>query len=116
MKHIFKSIILLIVLSVITACGGSDTEEASGDRLDAQDRFLRIGTGPMGSGWYPITAVMSDIYMDNINDLNVSEVESGSTANLNALEVDDVQLGSNYTTDFVGSLDGGGEFDKSLDK
>lgn len=116
MKHIFKSIILLIVLSVITACGGSDTEEASGDKLDAQDKFLRIGTGPMGSGWYPITAVMSDIYMDNFNDLNVSEVEGGSTANLKALEVDDVQLALNYTSDFVDSLDGGGEFDESFDK
>src|SRR5699024_8622561 len=115
MKHIFKSIILLIALSIITACGGSDAEEASGDKLDAPDKLLRIGTGPMGSGWYPITATMLYIYLDNLNDLNVTEVEGGSTANLKGLEVDDVQMVLNYISGFVDSLECGSEFDESFD-
>lgn len=116
MRVFLKSIILLIALAVITACGSSDAEGDSEDKLDAPDKFLRIGTGPMGSGWYPITAVMSDIYMDNFNDLNVSEIEGGSTANLKALEIDDVQLGINYTSDFIDALEGGGEFDEAYEK
>jgi len=114
MNNIFKSMILLIALMVITACGGSN-DEGSEDKADAPDKFLRIATGPMGSGWYPITTVMAEVYMDDFNDLNVSEIEGGSTANLKALEIDDAQLGLNYTSDFIDSLEGRSEFDEPLE-
>ncbi|WLR49179.1 TAXI family TRAP transporter solute-binding subunit [Halobacillus litoralis] len=107
---------LLIVLSfALVACGSSD--ETSGDSSDqpsAPDKFLKIGSGPMGSGWYPITTVMLDVYMDGFSGLNVSQVEGGSTANLKSLEVGDIQLGLNYTSDFTAALDGSGGFDEPL--
>lgn len=114
MKNIFKSITLLMALVVITACGGSDNE-SSDDKVDSPDDFLRIATGPMGSGWYPITTIMAEVYMDNFEDLNVSEIEGGSVPNLKALEIDDAQLGITYTSDFIDSLEGKSEFDEPLE-
>lgn len=114
MKRFLTSIVLLMTLVIITACGGSN-DEGSEDKADAPDKFLRIATGPMGSGWYPITTVMAEVYMDDFNNLNVSEIEGGSTANLKALEIDDAQLGLNYTSDFIDSLEGRSEFDEPLE-
>lgn len=112
MKKILSNIVLLLTLVIITACGEGSVKEGSADKVDAPDKFLRIATGPMGSGWYPITTVMSEVFMDDFNNLNVSEIEGGSTANLKALEVNDAQLGLNYTSDFIDSLEGQSEFDE----
>lgn len=118
MKKIFISFILAIVSLFAVACGGNGGEagdDADG-KLEAPDKFLRIGTGPMGSGWYPITTVLAEIYMDNFNGLNVSEVEGGSTANLKSLDNNDIQLGLNYTSDFIDSLNGSSqEFTEAID-
>lgn len=97
-------------------CGDdSGNAEGSGDKLEAPDKFLQIGTGPMGSGWYPITTGMSEIYMDNFEGLNASQIEGGSTANLKSLDVGDIQLGINYTSDFSDALAGEGGFEEPLD-
>ncbi|CDQ19050.1 TAXI family TRAP transporter solute-binding subunit [Halobacillus karajensis] len=110
-------VVLLVVLSslsLLAACSGSDATSGSGDKPSAPEKFLKIGSGPMGSGWYPITTVMLDVYMDGFSGLNVSQVEGGSTANLKSLESGDIQLGLNYTSDFTSALDGGEGFDEPL--
>lgn len=114
MKNFFKGFVLLMALVVITACGSSDNEDSS-NKAESPDKFLRIATGPMGSGWYPITTIMAEVYMDNFKDLNVSENEGGSVPNLKALEIDDAQLGITYTSDFIDSLEGKSEFDEPLE-
>ena len=110
-------VFLLTVLSclfLITACGDSDETSGSGDKPSAPEKFLKIGSGPMGSGWYPITTVMLDVYMDGFSGLNVSQIEGGSTANLKALQIGDIQMGLNYTSDFTAAIDGGEGFDEPL--
>ena len=110
----FLWVTILSVLMLIAAGCGNDTgnAEESGGKLEAPDKFLQIGTGPMGSGWYPITTVMSEIYMDNFNGLNASQIEGGSTANLKSIDVGDIQLGINYTSDFSDALAGEGGFEE----
>lgn len=112
-KHVMKFLVLSFVL-ILAACGGGDNA-ADGDKIKAPDKFLQIGTGPMGSGWYPITTVMSEVYMDNFSGLNATQIEGGSTANLKSLNVGDIQIGINYTSDFVDALKGESEFDKPMD-
>lgn len=114
MKKYFIAIVSFILLLGLVACGNGN-DEADGDKVKAPDKFLKIGSGPMGSGWYPITTVMSEVYMDKFTGLNASQVEGGSTANLKSLDVGDIQIGINYTSDFVDALKGETEFDKPLD-
>ena len=115
-KWLFSGLLLLSLL-VLGACGGG-SGEASGDsdgKLTAPEKFLTLGSGPMGSGWYPITTTMIDIYSENFSNLNVTQLEGGSTANLKALEVGDIHMGINYTTDFNDALRGEAEFEKPLE-
>ncbi|WP_082234451.1 TAXI family TRAP transporter solute-binding subunit [Halobacillus massiliensis] len=112
-----RKITLLIVISLtclLTACGNNEANSNDSGKPSAPDKFLEIGSGPMGSGWYPITTVMLDVYMDGFSGLNVSQIEGGSTANLKSLEIGDIQLGLNYTSDFPAALEGGDGFDKPL--
>ena len=117
MKRKGKLILLLIICTslILAACGGGNNE-ASGEegKLTAPSKFLRIGSGPMGSGWFPITTVMSEVYMDEFGGLNASQLEGGSTANLKSLDVGDVEIGLNYTSDFADAIVGEGSFDKPL--
>lgn len=116
MKKILGITILSVFMLIVAGCGNdTGNAEDSGDKLEAPDKFLQIGTGPMGSGWYPITTVMSEIYMDNFNGLNASQIEGGSTANLKSIDVGDIQLGINYTSDFSDALAGEGSFEEPLD-
>lgn len=117
MRKILLGIITAVVVATLMACGNSDSglNSEGESKVAAPDKFLRIGTGPMGSGWYPITTVLAEVYMDNFASLNVSEVEGGSTANLKSLDQNDVQMAINYTSDFIDSLNGDTEFEKPYD-
>lgn len=91
--------------------GSSDGEE----QLTAPDKFLKIGSGPMGSGWYPITTILSETLMDNFSNLNASQIEGGSTSNLKSLEINDIQFGINYASDYSNALAGEGGFEEKLE-
>jgi len=114
-KALFGSILILIC-SLLMACGDSEATGGSDNKLEAPDKFLKIGSGPMGSGWYPITTVMLDVYMDNFSGLNVSQLEGGSVANIESLDVGDINIGLNYTPDFISALEGEAGFDEAIDE
>jgi uncharacterized protein len=121
-KNLLSTLLLLVLVALLTACGESEevnssTEEGEAEeKLEAPDRFLRIGSGPMGSGWYPITTILSETYMDNFSNLNVSQLEGGSVSNLRAMEVGDIEMSINFTSDFADALNGSGTFDEALTK
>ena len=108
-----------VLMLVMAGCTSDDKADATSDgesgKLTAPTKYLQIGTGPMGSGWYPITTVMSDIYMNNFKGLNASQIEGGSAANLKSINVGDIQMGISYTSDYTDALAGKGDFDKKLD-
>ncbi|WP_257350405.1 TAXI family TRAP transporter solute-binding subunit [Pseudalkalibacillus decolorationis] len=116
MRKVITVCLISMLLMIMTACG---SESASGDGeggLEAPDKFLKVGSGPMGSGWYPITTILSELYMDKFSGLNVSQIEGGSTANLKALQIGDIKYGIHYTSDYADALKGSGSFDKELDQ
>ena len=108
-----------VLMLVMAGCTSDDKADATSDgdsgKLTAPNKYLQIGTGPMGSGWYPITTVMSDIYMNNFKGLNASQIEGGSAANLKSINVGDIQMGITYTSDYTDALAGKGDFEKKLD-
>lgn len=119
------SLVALCFMLLLAACGGgqqatneTDTRSTdsapAGDKPTAPNKFLKIGSGPMGSGWYPLTTILSEVYMNGFSNLNVSQLEGGSTSNLEALEINDIQLGINYTSNYADALEGVNGFDKKL--
>ncbi len=131
-RKMLLSFTLILLLFFVSACGEStssnpdsnsnetqsnETNQDSGEaKPTAPDRFLVIGSGPMGSGWYPITTILSEVYMDGFENLNVSQLEGGSTANLRGLEIDDIKLGINFTSDFADALIGDMDFETPLEQ
>ncbi|MFC3041846.1 TAXI family TRAP transporter solute-binding subunit [Virgibacillus xinjiangensis] len=111
----FLTFVVLSLAVLLAACGGEQTS-GSGDKPSAPDKFLQIGSGPMGSGWYPITTTMTEVYSEGFSGLNATQLEGGSTANLKSLQVDDIQMGINYTPDFISALEGGKGFDEPIEE
>ena len=115
-KSLISGLFLLCIL-LLAACGDGEST-ASGEASDkpsAPEKFLTIGSGPMGSGWYPITTTMTELFSEEFNNLNSTQLEGGSTANLHSLEVGDIHMGLNYTTDFNAALEGGDGFTEPLE-
>ncbi|WP_174731319.1 TAXI family TRAP transporter solute-binding subunit [Mesobacillus harenae] len=116
MKKLTISLLLMFSMFLMAACGSDETSGSGDDgKVEAPEKFLKIGSGPMGSGWFPITTVMSEVYMDNFSDLNASQIEGGSTANLKSLDIGDIHMGINYTSDFSDAIKGEGSFAEKLD-
>lgn len=133
-KMLVSLVLLLFMVPFLAACGSSSSNTPAsqpqteskqgqptdalkeGEKLKAPEKFLKIGSGPMGSGWYPITTLLGEIYMDKFDGLNVSQIEGGSTSNLKSLELGDIQYSINYTSDFVDAIAGTTGFDKKHEK
>src|SRR5699024_74519 len=113
-KSIIISFIILMML-VMAACSDNETSSESSDKPSAPDKFLTIGSGPMGSGWYPITTTMTELYSSEFSNLNATQVEGGSNANIKSLEVGDIQMGITYTMDLSAALEGGDGFDEPIE-
>ncbi|WP_067726541.1 TAXI family TRAP transporter solute-binding subunit [Oceanobacillus damuensis] len=103
-KNIFISLALL--LSVFLASCGS--EGAGG----SSNKNISIGTAPLGSGWYNVSITLADIWMDNIDGLNVNVLEGGSIGNLRSVnEGQDMHLGWAYTPDLLDAVNQQGAFE-----
>lgn len=116
MKRKFMIVLFSIgLLVILAACGDSEATSDSGDKPSAPERFLTLGSGPMGSGWYPITTAMTELYSNEFDGLNSTQLEGGSTVNLRSLEAGDVHMALNYTTDFNAALAGEDDFEEPLE-
>lgn len=108
-----KKLLVLVssmVLIALAACGGGGSAER-----DSDPDFIRIGSGPIGSGWYTLTTVIADMYMDHIDDLNVSTIEGESVSNIRSMIEGDVEYSFSYTTAFNDALNGEQAFDEPVD-
>jgi TRAP transporter TAXI family solute receptor len=117
-KFLFTSLMACMVL-VLAACGGSEETGSGGgngdiEKLNAPVEFLKIGSGPMGSGWYPLTTILSEVYMDNFEGLNVSQIEGASVSNMEALKIGDVKFAVNYASTYSNALEGEGSFEEPI--
>lgn len=102
-KSLLISLILLIGL-FLTAC---DSGEAGGSGT----KNISIGTAPLGSGWYNVSITLADIWMDNVDGLNVNVLEGGSIGNIRSVnEGKDMHLGWAYTPDIMDAVNKTGPF------
>ncbi|WP_053363426.1 TAXI family TRAP transporter solute-binding subunit [Bacillus sp. FJAT-27251] len=103
-KNLLVSLILLLS-AFLAACGSDETGASS-------SKNISIGTAPLGSGWYNVSITLADIWMDNIEGLNVNVLEGGSIGNLRSVnEGKDMHLGWAYTPDLMDAANKQGAFE-----
>ena len=121
-KRAISLIALVLALSmfVLAGCGSQTaTSEASGTPAASEaepkeeiQKMLTFASGPSGGGWYVIGAVLSDLWMNHIDGMNITLNEGGSVANLPLVDAGtDAQIGLTYTTDFLAAANGTGTFE-----
>ncbi|WP_203553608.1 TAXI family TRAP transporter solute-binding subunit [Bacillus sp. B15-48] len=103
-KNLLVSIIL-VLSAFLVACGSNGATGGS-------SKNMSIGTAPLGSGWYNVSITVADIWMDNIEGLNVNVLEGGSIGNLRSVnEGKDMHLGWAYTPDLMDAVNKQGSFE-----
>ncbi|MBU8906096.1 TAXI family TRAP transporter solute-binding subunit [Desertibacillus haloalkaliphilus] len=103
-KLFILSISISIVALLTSACGSS---EGSSSGL-----FQSHISGPTASGWYPLSVLLSDIWMDEIEGMNMTVVEGGAIGNIRDVNSGrDVQSGIAFASDFADARQGIGAFE-----
>lgn len=101
-KGAFISILLSTSL-LVTACNNEAAEN------DWQHAHI---SGPTDSGWYPLSTLFSDIWMDELEEVDVTVVEGGAIGNIREVNTGvDVQTGFAFASDFVDGIEGEGAFE-----
>lgn len=113
-KMFFVVIALLLVAALAAGCGGGGTETKGGDSAGSSEGSPMRAThasGPIGSGWYPISVLITDIWMENMEGLNVSVIEGAGVSNLKIVnEGVDAVTGLTFASDFADAIQGRGVF------
>ncbi|GAA1150887.1 TAXI family TRAP transporter solute-binding subunit [Nesterenkonia lutea] len=83
----------------LSACGGGGEEEGGDEDVQTgdEDSFttdLTFGTGGTAGTYFPLGDELAAIYEDNIEDVNVTAIETGGSAdNLGGIFQEEMQLG-----------------------
>lgn len=73
-------------------------------------------SGPQGSGWYPFSISVSEIWMDQIDGLRVSIVEGAGMTNVERVDSgEESPIGIAYIPDCMAALKGDKPFDKKYE-
>lgn len=104
-----KSYLFLLLASVLvtmSACGGSEGSSS-------QSNFMHSHiSGPVASGWYPLSILLSDIWMDEIEGMNATVIEGGAIGNIRDVNKgQDAQSGMAFVSDFADAVRGKGVFE-----
>lgn len=113
---IFRPVVALIIvlgLTGLVACGGGETP--AGSSADGYPSQIIKASGPQGSGWYPISVLFSDIWMDELDGVTVTVTEGAGLANLRSVnEGVDADIGITFANDFMDAVNGRGSFEQPL--
>ncbi|WP_100400059.1 TAXI family TRAP transporter solute-binding subunit [Bacillus sp. FJAT-44742] len=92
---------------MITGCGG----ESAGGNSESDLMHSHI-SGPTASGWYPLSTLMTDIWMDDIEGANITVVEGGAIGNIRDVNQGTEMLtGMAFASDFADAIEGRGSFE-----
>ncbi|EGL83246.1 TRAP transporter solute receptor, TAXI family [Caldalkalibacillus thermarum TA2.A1] len=94
------------MMIVLAGCGGS---EGTGGQGPVNHAHI---SGPTGSGWYPMSVLFADIWMDELDNFNVTVVEGGAIGNIREVNRgEDAQSGFAFASDFADAVQGTGVFE-----
>lgn len=114
-KSFFLSMLFVIVLALVTACGGDDEakDDKQGDNKESSKTIdLLMGTGSQGGTYFGLGAEMANVWNNHIDEVNVTSTESGaSIENLAKISEDDFDLGLTVNLPAYDALAGIGDFE-----
>lgn len=119
-KRLTLIIITLLIFSgmmiALTACETEEEPETPEEEVDTQVESIVKASGPTGSGWYPFSITMTDIWMDEIEGLTCSVLEGAGRANLETVNRgEDAEVGFTFAFEFVQAVEGEGEFEEPFE-
>lgn len=118
MKRRIISIIMTLVITMGLLIGCSDGNASSGEEESKapETQYLTVVTAPMGSGWHSVSVLLGDLWMNDIEGLNVSVLEGGSVGNIKAIDEGvDANFGWCYTPDLIDANEGRGSFEQKYE-
>ncbi|WP_026688575.1 TAXI family TRAP transporter solute-binding subunit [Alteribacter aurantiacus] len=94
------------MLLMVAGCG---EESAGGDDRDLRHSHI---SGPTASGWYPLSTLLTDVWMDELDGSNITVVEGGAIGNIREVNTGtDMLTGMAFASDFADAVAGRGSFD-----
>jgi TRAP transporter TAXI family solute receptor len=100
----FKKIFMITLMVSLVVGLGMTTSQA-------EQKFLRMFSGPEGGSWYPLGAAMMSILEKNLG-IASSNGPGGGVENCKAVNAGRADLGWSYTHTAYNAYEGRGEFDK----
>lgn len=110
-----KKIMLITGLAgLVTLAGcGDDNVSGNGNGDEGGEELMHSHiTGPTASGWYPLSTLMSDIWMDDLEGSNITVVEGGAIGNIRDVnDGSEMLTGMAFASDFADAVEGRGTFE-----
>ncbi|PYZ92979.1 hypothetical protein CR194_07180 [Salipaludibacillus keqinensis] len=100
-------------LMTLTACGDDNASGGgNGDGGGGEDLMHSHISGPTASGWYPLSTLLSDIWMDDLEGSNITVVEGGAIGNIRDVnDGSEMLTGMAFASDFADAKEGRGSFE-----
>ncbi len=114
MFNVSKMIVTFVMVSVllIAFVTGCETEEEPDEEVALEQDGFVLGSGPMGSGWYPINMTQGEIWMDEL-PVTISVVEGDAYGNIRMpARSEELDMGMTFTACFMESQEGIGFFEE----
>ena len=111
MKKMTWCVLAVLLASILIT--GSTAFAAKGDKEFGR---IKLTSGPLGSGWYPFSVSLSEIWMDKM-DILISIVEGSGLGNIKRINNKNMSMpiGMAYTTNFMAAFDGAPPFKKKYE-
>ena len=114
MKKLIVSVMLILILGIISACGSNDggNEEAGNNSSDSEN--LTWASGAQGGGWYTTAGGISSLIKDETN-INISTIPGGSMQNMPFVATNEAQLAWMQAPFIQTGLNGDEPFEEQFD-
>jgi TRAP transporter TAXI family solute receptor len=103
-----KGIWLVGLVSILTIALGAPMAKAD-------EKFLRMFSGPEGGSWYPLGAAMMSVLQKKLPGITTSNGPGGGVGNCKAIDAKRADLGWTYTHTSYAAIRGLHPFDKKCD-
>ena len=122
-RFMFMAVCVALIAAFISGCGSSTPSSSAPatTKGKAGSKYTNLGpkaqphltivSASMGSGWYPVSVMFSNFWMDAVPGLNVMVQEGGAVANVKTVNKGvDGNIGWCYTTDVSDAFKGAAAF------
>lgn len=87
-KLLVIALSVVLVLSILTACGAGNETGGSGDTI-----YVNIATGGTGGAYYPLGGAIANIFNDNVENVTANAQSTGaSVENINIVSSEEAEV------------------------